>query len=431
MPVHYWSRVGADGLQFNLRRRAMAMLGSLVVLSMLAGPPALARAGPPDATWFPQAPAMPAPEGRVVRVQTVEQLLDALAGAEPGTTILVADGRYLLPRYAEIAADRVTLRSESGNRNAVVLDGAESRHIELLGIRNAGGVTIADLTVQNVVANGIKLNNNTPVHGVTIRNCVVHNVWQRGVKSVRSPELKTRSGVIEYCLFYNDRPKRFDDDPHDTPENFGGNYVGAIDLMDAVGWNIRDNVFVGIQGRTRTGRGAVFIWFESRDCLIERNIIVDCDQGIALGNAHRPEGTPFHAADMTVRNNSITRAPMNPVFLAYTRGVRLLHNSICDADNPRRRSVRMFGPNPGLLAAGNLVVGFEMRREHAEGDIRMAHNVVDRGLADVFRSVADGDLRLVPNAAERLPRIPRSIHAPADITGAARSNPTVPGAAAR
>ncbi len=418
--------------RFALHRplRMHPILAAPVVALLLTGLPQ-APAAPPDAPWFPRAPALPAPEGPVVRVETVEQLLGALAGAEPGTTILVADGHYLLPRYAEIAADRVTLRSESGNRHAVVLDGAQSRHIELLGIRNADGVTIADLTVRNVVANGIKINNNTPVHGVTIRNCVVHNVWQRGVKSVRSPELKTRGGVIEYCLFYNDRPKRFDDDPHDTPENFGGNYVGAIDLMDAVGWNIRDNVFAGIQGRTRSGRGAVFIWFESRDCVIERNIIIDCDQGVALGNAHRPEGTPFHAADMLVRNNFITRAPMNPVFLAYTRGVRLVHNSICDADNPRRRSVRMFGPNPGLLAAGNLVVGFEMQQEQAEGEMRLEHNVVDRGLAGVFRSAAEGDLRLAPAAADRLPAVPRSAHAPADIAGAPRPDPTVPGAAGR
>ena len=409
------------------RHRARHWIGVAVLLLLLV--PAAAPATPPREPWFPRADALPPPEEPIVRVQTVAQLLDAVAGARPGTTILVADGHYRLPRYAEIAADRVTLRGESGNRHAVVLDGAESRHIELLGIRNASGVTIADLTVQNVVANAIKINNDTPVHGVTVRNCVLRNVWQRGVKSVRSPERKTRGGVIEHCLFYNDRPKRFDDDPHDTPENFGGNYVGAIDLMDAVDWRIRDNVFVGIQGRTRTGRGAVFVWFESAGGVIERNIIIDCDQGIALGNAHRPDGTPFHAAGMTVRNNVITRAPMNPLFLAYTRDIRLVHNTVYDPENPRRRSLRIFGPNPGLHVAGNLIAGFDMRRERSEDEARFEHNVVDRGLAGVFRSPASGDLRLAPAAAGRLPRIPRSPHAAADVAGAPRSNPTFPGAA--
>ena len=50
------------------------------------------------------------------------------------------------------------------------------------------------------------------------------------------------------------------------------------------------------------------------------------------------------------------------------------------------RSTRVFGPNSALLMAGNLVAGFEMRREQAEGDIHMEHNVLDRVLAGVFRS---------------------------------------------
>jgi len=37
------------------------------------------------------------------------------------------------------------------------------------------------------------------------------------------------------------------------------NYVGGIDAMYARQWTICDNVFVGIQGRTRAARGAVFL----------------------------------------------------------------------------------------------------------------------------------------------------------------------------
>ncbi len=406
-----------------------ACLAAVLLLGLAAGA-ARAEAGPPDQPWFPRAPRLPDPAGRVVHVETVAELQEAVARAEPETTILIADGHYRLPRYLEITADGVTLRSRSGNRDAVILDGQASRHIELIGIRNASGVTIADLTVQNVVANGIKLNNDTPVHQVTIRNCVIRNVWQRGVKSVRSPQLKTRGGVIEYCLFYNDRPKRFTDDPHDRPDNFDGNYVGAIDLMDAVDWTIRDNVFVGIQGRTRTGRGAIFVWFESQGCRIERNIIIDCDQGIALGNAHRPAGTPFHAADFLVRNNFIVRAPMNPVFLAYTRGIRLVHNSVHDPDNPRRRGVRVFAENPGLEIENNLLHGFDIRQERVEGPVRMAGNLADRRLEAPFRAADQGDLRLAPAGESQLPRVPRLPDVPRDIDGSPRSDPTFPGAAA-
>lgn len=400
-----------------------------LLLMVLAAGLSRGEVEPVEPPWFPRAPRMPEPTGRVVHVETVAELQQAVAQAQPDTTILIADGHYLLPRYLEITADRVTLRSRSGDRHAVILDGQTSRHIELIGIRNARGVTIADLTVQNVVANGIKLNNDTPVHQVTIRNCVIRNVWQRGVKSVRSAELKTRGGVIEYCLFYNDRPKRFSDDPHDHADNFEGNYVGGIDLMDAVDWTIRDNVFWGLQGRTRTGRGAIFIWFESQGCRIERNLILDCDQGIALGNAHRPADTPFHAADFVVRNNFIVRAPMNPLFLASTRDIRLVHNSVYDPDNPRGRCVRVLGSNPGLQIKNNLLYGFAIRQERVEGRVQLAGNWVGRARENPFRGADQGDLRLTPAAASQLPRVPRLPEVPDDIEGLPRAAPTLPGAA--
>ena len=374
-------------------------------------------AGDPAPTFVP-----------MVRVSTVDELLRAIETAEPGSTVLIAEGYYRMPRYVEVTADRVTLRGVTGLRDRVVLDGATSRHRELLGIRRASGVTIADLTIQNVIANGIKINNDTPVHNVTIRNCVLRNVWQRGVKSVRSPELKTRHGLIEGCLFVNDRPKQFEDDPSDTPATFDGNYVGTIDLMDAVGWTIRDNVFRNIQGRTRVGRGAIFIWFESEDCLIERNLIVDCDQGIALGNAHKPADTPLHASRFLVRNNGIVRAPMNPLFLAHTRAMRILHNTVHDPENPRRRSVRVYADNDGLLLAGNLIHGHPIAVEGAGGGVVLEPNHVDHRPHRWFTDPDAGDLRLRPGALAELPRFPRLADAPVDRDGVERPDPTFPGA---
>lgn len=373
---------------------------------------------------------LPADEaaGPTVRVDTVEDLLHAIENAQPHATILVADGHYHLPRYTAIAADHVTLRSESGDREAVILDGAESRHDELIGITSASHVTIADLTVQNVVANAIKINNNTGVDHVAIRNCVIRNVWQRGVKSVRAPELKTRNGLIEHCLFINDRPKSFADDPRDTSDTFGGNYVGAIDLMDAVRWTIRDNVFQNIQGRTRTGRGAIFIWFESRDCVIERNVIIDCDQGVALGNAHIIDGTPYHVAGFTVRNNFITRAPMNPVFIAHSRETAVVHNTIHDPGNERRRSIRVFASNDGLRVAANLINGHPIREEQTEGNVTISDNTIATDLAGRFVDPAAGDLRLKAGSVDGIRRVRRSRDAPEDIAGSGRTRTTLPGA---
>ena len=89
--------------------------------------------------------------------------------------------------------------------------------------------------------------------------------------------------------------------------------------MFVAGWSIRDNVFVGIRGRTGEARGAVFLWHDARDCVIERNIIVDCDSGICLGNSHKPDDVAVHCTNMVVRNNFVTRGPKTASLL-ITRG---------------------------------------------------------------------------------------------------------------
>ena len=63
---------------------------------------------PPTQPWFPKAPPLPAPAGQVIRVATVEELFRAAEHVEPGGTILLADGHYLMPRYFELRTDRVT-----------------------------------------------------------------------------------------------------------------------------------------------------------------------------------------------------------------------------------------------------------------------------------------------------------------------------------
>ncbi|MFA0740299.1 MAG: hypothetical protein DFNUSKGM_000402, partial [Candidatus Fervidibacter sacchari] len=222
--------------------------------------------------WLPKAPPLPAPKGEIIRVSSVSELFEAVGKAKPGATILIADGHYFLPRRLEIRKDGLTLRGESGRPEKVILDGGKHQLGELIAVTGCSDVTIAHLTVQNVRWNGIKLDTDTGVHRVTIYNCIIRNVWQRGVKGVRVPPNVPRpTGCkVQFCIFVNDRPKTFEDDPTDNPQTFNGNYIGGIDVMFAQGWVISDNVFVGIQGRTREGRGAIFLWHDSRDCIVER-----------------------------------------------------------------------------------------------------------------------------------------------------------------
>jgi len=355
---------------------------------------------PPVQSWFPKAPPLPSPQGNVVKVSTVDELMRAIEEAEPGQTILVTDGHYLVPRYVEIHADNVTLRGASGHRERVILDGTQSRHIELLGVRACSGVTIADLTIQNIRANGFKINSQTNVQKLTIYNCIIHNIWQRGIKGVKVPPedreaIRPKQCRVQYCLFYNDRPKQLSDDPADIAQ---GNYVAGIDVMYAKDWVISDNVFVGIQGRTFEGRGAIFLWFDTQGCLVERNIIIDCDVGLQLGNPHRADGVQYHCVGCVARNNFITRAPQAGIVTVYTKDCRLLHNTIHDPQNRLSRLLRMVFTNDGLVIANNLLSGPGMRNE-SDSDIKLVNSPV-KEMTDAFVDPNHGNLHLKPTATE-------------------------------
>ncbi|MGQ9697842.1 MAG: hypothetical protein ACUVRO_07590 [Armatimonadota bacterium] len=156
--------------------------------------------------WLPKAPPLPPPSGVVLTAHSVQELFDATQRVPPGGTILIAEGTYHLPRRLEIRTSGVTLRGQTGRRDRVVLDGAQHRLGELLAVTRCSDVTIADLTIQNVTWNGIKLDTDTGVHRVTIQNCVLHNIWQRAVKGVRVPreklaDYRPRDCKIQFCLF--------------------------------------------------------------------------------------------------------------------------------------------------------------------------------------------------------------------------------------
>jgi hypothetical protein len=353
----------------------------------------------------------------VVAVGTAAQLYDAVARASAGTTILVADGRYVLSKPLHIRADRVSLRGASGDRTKVILDGGGTLG-EAIWLSTCSGVTIADLTVRAVRANGIKLNSETGVQRLRIYNCEFRNIWQRAIKAVAVPEadrerLRPRDCRIECCLFANDRPKKFGDDPDDTPGTYDGDYIASIDLMYATRWVIRDNVFRGINGRTGQGRGAVFLWCDARDCAVERNVIVDCDAGVSLGNAlHEPNAVP-HCTGCVVRNNCITRAPEGGIAALYTKDCKILHNTVCDTAGKIVRGVRVELTADGLIVANNLLAGPKVVI-NTKSRVAVQNNR-EGATANAFVDAARGDLHLaeringVVSAGELLPDAPRDL----------------------
>ncbi|HYW78784.1 MAG TPA: right-handed parallel beta-helix repeat-containing protein, partial [Thermoguttaceae bacterium] len=316
-------------------------------------------------------------------------------------------------------------RSASGRRTQVVLDFIDCRHHEGVAVSNCSGVTIADLTVENVRQNGIKINSNLDVDRVTIHNVISHNVWQRHVKGPAVPDKDGQADFvddcrIQYCLFYNDRPKQPGDEPwEDSNPGMGFNYIGGIDAMCARGWTISDNVFTGIRGKTGEARGAIFLWHNGTDCLIERNILIDCDTGICLGNSSA-RGERRHANGCIVRNNFIARCSENNILADHTRDCKILNNTVHDPESRFGRLLRVVHANDGLVATNNIFSGPQIVVEQTEGLIRVQGNLI-RPVGDYFVDAAAGNLHLRATAVDAIDRATADNDVRDDIDGRPRN----------
>ncbi len=382
---------------------------AIIGLALCTSGATVLPAAPPNATWFPKSPSLPMPVGKTILATSVEELFQAAKEVQPGGTILVADGHYMMPRFFAITTNNVTLRGQSGDRDNVILDGAASRHGELIGITDATGVTIADLTVQHAKWNGIKINSDRDTDKVTIYNCVIHNVWQRGVKAPAMPEEKGDSGPrecrVQFCLFYNDRTKQFSDDETDTPESYNGNYIGGIDVKNTIDWTISDNVFIGIQGRTREGRGCIYISENGRGCMIERNIFIDCDIAIALGNPSLGY-SPLQAINCVARNNFVFQCPETGILACYTRSCQILNNTVVEPKSRMRRLIWVQKSNDGLRVENNLLIGASPQIA-SESQIVRSGNVVRDEWAEM--KVGEGQSFLSPSAVTQAIEFPSKL----------------------
>jgi hypothetical protein len=342
------------------------------------------------------APALPKPEGKVVRVADSQQLISAVRAAAPGTTILLADGKYVLDRL-RIRQDRLTIRGESGDREKIILDGADT-FSQIIRIRRADDLLIADLTVANCRQYGIFFLGDSDVQRLRIYNVKFHNIWTRGLKGthparirdsgrrLHPPEIvqkvRPRGGEVRYCLFVNDRVKPY----HDS---FGGDYVGGMDLMWLKDWVIADNVFVGIRGRRGGGRGAIFVWVNSENVVSERNVFVNCDRSICYGN---PSGAPLHMTNGIIRNNFVVAGRRQGIEIIRTRSTKAYNNTVVTAD-PGRLGVIFFQGAEGGEFFNNLVCG----RVRLPEEVKHGNNLLGP-LEGYFVNPAIGDLHLTAKA---------------------------------
>lgn len=399
---------------------------AVVACSIAVGGIAAARGDQPAWAPWDHAPPLPKPAGRVIGVKTAGELAAAVGAMQSGDTVLIAPGTYQLAGTLVIDGGKknVAIRGATGRRDDVVIRGpgmANKAVTHGIYVGKAEDVLLADFSIGDVFNHPIMLQGPAGCARVQIYNCRLFDAGEQFVKA--SPKVPDGStgGVddcaVRYCVIeYTDRARDW--------------YTEGIDVHAGSRWVVSDNLFRNIRGPkgARLTGAAIDFWNRSRDVVVERNAIVNCEVGIRIGVLDRKGYDD--ASGGIVRNNFIWRAK-DACFVADVGiavndapGVKVLHNTVILEDGYPNAFECRFPAAKDLVFANNLSNKGLAERDGAraakEGNVANAR-------PEWFVKPAAGDLHLAATAT--LPQVKVHADCPDDVDGGKRpARGTDPGA---
>ncbi len=369
-------------------------------------------------------------DGRgIVRVRTVGALEDAIARASPGDTILVHDGEYPLRRMLDISAARVTLRGASGDASVVVLRGAgmDDREVGVALSISAPDVTVQDVTIGMVGFHAVQVRGERGASGFTLRRSHILDTGQQLIKGSTDggPRFADRGQITCSLIEYSSHA------PSD--------YTNGIDILAGEGWIVRDNVIRRVRGpeASRWSSGpAILFWANSKDTLVERNVIVDSFRGIAFGLGPRASGNLARGGESLydhqggwIRNNVIVNLNQwadEGIEVSSGRDVKIDHNTVLTLGS-LPWSIGLRFPGTDGLVRNNLTSKPIALRDGGRG--RLDNNVSD---ADPrwFVDAAGADLHVGPEGLAAIDRGMVIEEIREDFSGDSRASGRLPDAGA-
>jgi len=347
------------------------------------------------------------------------QLGSIVNSLKSGGTLLLADGTYNLNGgYMWVGVPKITIRSESGNREKVILDGGYVT-TEILQIA-ASDVTISDITLKRAKYHLIHVMAATDadVQNTVIRNVHLIDPGQQAIK-INQNSAKTRfadNGIIAGC-----RIEMTDAGRKKVFEINGSCYTGGVDAHQARGWKVYDNEIEGFWcSQGGLAEFGIHFWTGSRDTLVERNRLIDNARGIGFGlgqsgtwrkYSDNPCGGASNIGhyDGIIRNNfilqkseSLRNSPTHfdaGISLEQACGTKVLHNTIVSTAKPNISSVEWRFSNTNVEIANNAVSYNMMARDG--GKAELSGNIENAALS-LFLNPAGGDLHLSESAGNAI-----------------------------
>jgi hypothetical protein len=382
-------------------------LGLLLGLSGLptreTGSRAEAYASPGATGGSGVCPAWPPPTGPIVTVSSEADLRDQAYNAASGTTILVAAGTYDLQDIVYVVHDGITIRGAAGNRDDVILDaggmGSGLTHAVLI---EADDVTVADLTIRNAGEHGVSINGRDRP---TLYNLHILDTGYQLVK-VNPVGDGSDDGLLACSRL-------------EYTTTAPGEYTNGISAHDAHRWVVRDNAWYRIRTLEDTPVPTILFWSASSDTVVERNLLVNCLQGISFGNASHGSGD--HSGGI-VRNNFIYADMPHDVVveMVHATGWLVAHNTallLNPASGLTWGMEARFADSQGTFAYNLTNMGLLPDRDGAQG---ASTGNVTNAQSSWFVNPAGGDLHLVASAAAAIDQAAPLAQVTDDYDGLAR-----------
>ena len=340
-------------------------------------------------------PSLPPSTGPTIEKHPADAgtLRATVAGAAEGTTILLHDGFYDMSggdqTHRLVFSTRgLTLRSVSGNRDAVILDGGYVTG-ELVSIE-ASNTTIADLTLARAYYHPIHISGpDTPIEGILIHNVHVIDPGEQAVKVNPVGAGTVNNSTLECSHLELTDVGR--------PHIRNNCYTGGLDAHAATGWLVRRNLIEGFWCDDGLSEHGIHMWRLCQDSIVEENLIIDCARGIGFGLG---PGTDGHIGGI-IRNNFI--AAGDPDLFSSPSGfdsgialwgaddAQIYHNTVASTQAPSASSIEWRFISTSVTLANNLVTN---RLWDRGGAASLVTNL-EYASAGLFTDIASGDLHLL------------------------------------
>ena len=368
------------------------------------------------------APPLPSPSGTVVTVSTESALQAAVNSITSGTTILVQPGTYNLTStlWLNRNVENVAIRGGTNSCDDVLLIGRGMSNASYgnvphgIWIGNARNVLVANLTIRDVYYHPIQLDPNAGAQAPRIYNVRLVDAGEQFVKSSArtSGASGVNNGIVEYSIMEYTTTAR-------------SNYTNGVDVHQGASWIVRHNLFRNIRAPAGQLAGpAVLMWNGSRDSIIENNLFLNVQYGIALGlNGSKADD---HVGGI-VRNNFFHRNGSQSgdvgITINNSANTKVLHNTVIVSGTYSNGIEYRFPATTGVEIRYNLMDAGVQQRDGATGTVS---NNVTNAQPSWFVNAAAGDLHLVAIATAAIDKAAAHPSVPTDYDAETRPQGTVP-----